>query len=312
MERNANYALVGLASTLLLVALAVFAVVLAGRKFRSDYDVYDIVFQGPVRGLSQGAEVHFNGIKVGDVSRIALDPKNSQLVVARARVTTDVPIRADSYATLEPLGITGVNYIQITAGTASKPLLKDATPEGQVPRLGSRRDTLSDLLAGGGTIVQRAVEALDRVNRVFSDDNIRTLSATMSDIHAVTTELRDRKSIIEDAQKTLQDADDTAKQITALAKSSQGLVDGDGRKSLVQLGAAANEIQGAAKDLRVTLARLNGPTENFATTGLPQLTVAIESLRKATDHLDEVLSEVQANPQGLIAKAPAKEIEVKP
>jgi phospholipid/cholesterol/gamma-HCH transport system substrate-binding protein len=255
-----------------------------------------------VRGLSQGGEVHFNGIKVGDVSRIALDPKNSQLVVARARVTTDVPIRSDSYATLEPLGITGVNYIQITAGSAAKPLLKDSVPEGQVPRLASRRDTLSDLLAGGGTIVQRAVEALDRVNQVFSDENIRTLSATMSDIHA----------IIEDAQKTLQDADDTAKQITALAKSSQGLVDGDGRKSLAQLGAAATEIQGAAKDLRVTLARLNGPTESFATTGLPQLTVAIESLRKATDHLDEVLGEVQANPQGLIAKAPAKEIEVKP
>ena len=312
MERNANYALVGLASTILLIGLAVFAVVLAGRKFSRDYDVYDIVFQGPVRGLSQGGEVHFNGIKVGDVSRIALDPKNSQLVVARARVTTDVPIRSDSYATLEPLGITGVNYIQITAGSAAKPLLKDSVPEGQVPRLASRRDTLSDLLAGGGTIVQRAVEALDRVNQVFSDENIRTLSATMSDIHAVTSELRDRKSIIEDAQKTLQDADDTAKQITALAKSSQGLVDGDGRKSLAQLGAAATEIQGAAKDLRVTLARLNGPTESFATTGLPQLTVAIESLRKATDHLDEVLGEVQANPQGLIAKAPAKEIEVKP
>ena len=312
MERNANYALVGLASTILLIGLVVFAAMLAGRRFSQDYDVYDIVFQGPVRGLAQGGEVHFNGIKVGDVSRISLDPQDSRLVVARSRVTSDVPIRADSYATLEPLGITGVNYIQITAGTASKPLLKNTVAEGHVPRLASQRDALSDLLAGGGFVVQRTVEALDRVNRVFSNENIKTLSATMSDVEAVTAELRERKSIIADAQKTLEDADEATKQITALAKSSQTLVDGDGRATLSKLSDAAGEIQAAAKELRLALAKLQGPTEAFATTGLPQLTGTIASLQRATDHLDQLLGQVQTDPRGLIGKAPAKEISVKP
>jgi phospholipid/cholesterol/gamma-HCH transport system substrate-binding protein len=312
MERNANYALVGLASTVLLIGLVVFVVLLAGRRFNRDYDVYDIVFQGPVRGLAQGGEVHFNGIKVGDVSKISLDPRNPQLVIARARVTTDVPIRTDSYATLEPEGITGVNYVQITAGTPSKPLLKDTVPEGQVPRLASQRDALSDLLAGGGFIVQRTVEALDRINRIFSDENIKTLSATMSDIQAVTAELRERKSIIADAQKTLQDADEATKQLSALAKSSQGLVNGEGRTTIVKLGDAASELQGVSKDLRAMLGRLDGPTEAFATTGLPQLTQMIESLQRASEHLDQVLQEVQSDPRGVIAKAPAKQIEVKP
>ena len=54
MERNANYFLVGLISAVLLTGLLVFVVLLAGRKFSRDYDVYDIVFQGPVRGLAQG------------------------------------------------------------------------------------------------------------------------------------------------------------------------------------------------------------------------------------------------------------------
>jgi phospholipid/cholesterol/gamma-HCH transport system substrate-binding protein len=312
MERNANYALVGLASTILLIGLVVFAVLLAGRKFSRDYDTYDIVFQGPVRGLAQGGEVHFNGIKVGDVSRISLDPQDSRLVVARSRVTSDVPIRADSYATLEPLGITGVNYIQITAGTATKPLLKDTVTEGHIPRLASQRDALSDLLAGGGFVVRRTVEALDRVNRILSDDNIKTLSATMRDVQSVTSELRERKSIIADAQKTLQDADEATLRIAALAKTSEGLVGGDARKTLQKLGDAADEIQVAAKQLRGTLARLDGPTEAFATTGLPQLTTAITSLQRATDHLDQVVGEAQADPRSLIGKAPAKELKVKP
>ena len=59
MERNANYALVGLASAILLMGLIVFLVLLAGRKFSHDYDTYDIVFQGPVRGLAKGGEVAF-------------------------------------------------------------------------------------------------------------------------------------------------------------------------------------------------------------------------------------------------------------
>jgi phospholipid/cholesterol/gamma-HCH transport system substrate-binding protein len=312
MERNANYALVGLVSTILLMGLVVFMVWLAGSGLNQDYNLYDIVFQGPVRGLSQGGEVHFNGIKVGEVSKISLDPKDSRLVIARAKVTSDVPIRVDSYATLEPLGITGVNYVQITAGTGSKRLLRDTVPNGRVPRMGSRRDTLSDLLAGGGYIIQRTVETLDRVNRIFSDQNITALSATLGNIQSVTAELKDRKSIIDDAQKTLLSTDQAVAQIRDLAKSSQGLVEGDGKRAVAKLADTADEIQGAAKDLRSMLKRLDGPTTDFATNGLPQISSSLVSLQRTLDHLDQVLGEVQANPRGLVGKPRAKEIEVKP
>ena len=126
MERNANYALVGFASLILLVGLAVFVFWLARLQFNRDFDIYDILFLEPVRGLSEGGEVHFNGIKVGEVVKIALDQTNPRNVIARVRVTEDVPIRVDSYATLEPQGITGLNYVQITSGTGTRPLLKEA------------------------------------------------------------------------------------------------------------------------------------------------------------------------------------------
>ena len=87
MEKNANYALVGLSSLILFVGLVIFVVWLARLSFSQEYDLYDIVFQGPVRGLSQGGEVHFNGIKVGEVTKIALDRTNPSRVIARARVT---------------------------------------------------------------------------------------------------------------------------------------------------------------------------------------------------------------------------------
>ena len=312
MERNANYALVGLGSAILFIGLLVFVVWLTGSKFNKDYDLYDIVFQGPVRGLAKGGEVHFNGIKVGDVTDISLDKKNPQLVIARAKVTADVPIRADSYATLEPQGITGVNYVQITAGTASRPLLKDTVPEGQVPFLQSRRDALSDLLAGGGFVLQKTVDALNRVNRILSDENIKTITAMFSDVQAVTAELRERKSVIADAQKTMQNAAQAAQSIRELADSSKNLVNGEGKQTITKLSDAATQLEAGIKDLSAMVAKLQGPTTDFATNGLPQLTATMGSLQRATDNLNGLLSDVRNDPRGLVGKPPAKEVEVKP
>jgi phospholipid/cholesterol/gamma-HCH transport system substrate-binding protein len=202
--------------------------------------------------------------------------------------------------------------VQITAGTASKPLLKDTVPSGVVPLMKSKRDALSDLLAGGGFIVQRTVEVLDRVNRVFSDENIKTLSATMSDVQATTAELRERKSIIADAQKTLQNADQAAQQIRDLAANSKTLVNTDGKRAITKVGDAATEIQAAAADVRTMINKLQGPTSDFATNGLPQLTSALATLETTTKHLDQLISEIQRDPRSFIGKPPAKTVEVKP
>ena len=312
MERNANYALVGAATLILFMGLVIFVVWLAKLSFSQEYDVYDVLFVGPVRGLADGGEVHFNGIKVGEVTKIALDKSDPNRVIARVRVTSDVPIKTDSYATLEPQGITGVNYVQITAGDPSKPLLKSTVKSGEAPVIRSQRSALSDLLEGGGTVLTRTIEALDRINRVLSDDNVKTFSAAVSDVQSVTAELRERKAIIADTQKALQSIDATTSKIGELSDSSKGLVDGDAKRTLKNLGDAAEELKATAKDVRGMVGKLDGPTTDFATTGLPQLSAAVVTLQSAAESLDRLVGEVEQNPRGLVSKTPAKEVEVKP
>ena len=312
MERNANYAMVGFASLVLFVGLAAFVLWLAQIRFARDYDIYDIVFDGPVHGISQGGEVHFNGIKVGEVTRIALDPVNASRVISRIKVTSDVPIRTDSYATLEAQGITGVNYVQITAGTRTRPLLKVATPKGQVPVIRSQKSALTDLLEGGGTVLQRSVEALDRINRLLSDGNLKTVTGMLDDVHAVTGELRERRALISDAQHALQSMDITLQKVGQLSDSAKGLVDGDAKRTLNNLAEAADSLKATSKQAQQMLGKLEGPTSDFAANGLPQLTSAIGSLQTATESINRVLNEAERSPGALISKPPAKEIEVKP
>ncbi|HVI33196.1 MlaD family protein [Phenylobacterium sp.] len=312
MEKNANYAMVGLSALILSIGLVIFIIWLARWQFRQENDLYDILFQGPVRGLNQGGEVHFNGIKVGEVTRIALDRTNPSRVIARARVTSDVPIRVDSYATLEPQGITGVNYIQITAGTPSKPLLKDTVPDDKIPIIRSQRSTLSDLLEGGGTVLTRTIEALDRVNRVLSDQNIKNFSAAVSDAQAVTAEFRERKAIIADAQSALQRIDEAAAELTLLTKDGRDMLNGDGRRTLRNVADAAEEAKATAADARAMIGALQAPTTDFATNGLPQITAAVIQLQSAAESLERLVNEVQRSPTGAISKPKAEELELKP
>jgi phospholipid/cholesterol/gamma-HCH transport system substrate-binding protein len=312
MERNAHYALVGLISLLLTVAMVVFVFWLARFQFTKQYDVYDVDFKGPVRGLSSGGQVFFNGIRVGEVTKLSLDKNDPNRVVARVRTTSDAPVRVDSVATLEPLGITGVNYIEINAGTLSKPLLKDVTPSNRVPVIHTKTGGLEALLSGGGDVLTRAVEALDRVNKLLSDKNIDNISGTLADVHDVTTMLKGQKQMLADLDETIRSANSSAKKIDKLTDDVDKLANGDAKRTLKNLGDAADEIRQTATEVRATVDKLQGPTTDFATSGLPRISQAIISLQKAAESLDRVVQEIEANPQGVISKAPAKQRQVNP
>jgi phospholipid/cholesterol/gamma-HCH transport system substrate-binding protein len=259
-------------------------------------------------------------IRSYEVTRIALDRTNPTRVIARARVTSDVPIRLDSYATLEPQGITGVNYVQIGAGTPSKVLLKTAEAERCrrdgltecIPLLQSQRSALSDLLAGGGTVLTRTIEALDRLNQVLSVQNIKTFSTALSDVQGLTSELKARKEIIGDAQKLIQDLDGATQHADAILVSGAGMLNGDGKRSLKNIADASAEAHDAIHDLRGVVTKLEGPTADFAANGLPELTNAIVELQRAAESLERLVSEIQKSPTGVLGKSAAEEMKVKP
>jgi len=311
MERNANYALVGFASLMIFVGMVAFIVWLARISFAQQYDVYDVVFQGPVDGLSKGSEVHFNGIKVGDIVDIGLVKDNPTQVDARVQVTNDVPIRADSVATAEPQGITGVSFIQITPGTPSRPLLKTLAHEGKYPIIHGQPGAFSALLSGGGTVLASAAEALSRINKILSDQNIQHFSDTLSDVKTVADRVRKEKQLFADADKSIKDIDAAADSIKQLSDNANGLLSGDGKRTLHEAADAAEQIKEAASQAKDMLNGLKGPTTDFAKNGLPQLTATVSSLRQAADSLNRLSNELEQSPQGVLSKGPDKEVQVK-
>lgn len=310
MERNAHYAAVGLATVTILVMLAVFVVWLARFSFNQEYDVYDVLFTDPVRGLSVGGEVHFNGIRVGEVTDLTLDRETGNQVIARVRLDEGIPVRTDSRAQLEPLGITGVNYIQITSGTPGGPLLKDQFPDGVTPVIQSQPSPIAELLQGSGTVLSQAVDALNRINRVLSDDNIRSFSATVQSVETVAAELEARRAIFDDLEVAVANANAAIVEYQGLAQDARALIQGDGADAIAHIEQAAAEAEQAARDVRAMTGQLQGPVGQFADEGLPQLTGAISELEEATATLNELIADVNRSPREFIQRPPSQEMEI--
>ncbi len=312
MERDAHYAAVGIATVALLAALAVFAIWLARLQFNNDFDVYDIVFYGPVRGLSEGGEVHFNGIRVGEVTDLNLDPNKGDQVIARVRLDATTPVRVTSRAQLEPQGITGLNYIQVTAGTQGSALLKTQYPENVIPVLQSQPSPIAELLSGSGTVLAQTVDALNRINRVLSDDNIRSFSTSVKNVEALSTELEARKGMLIQLEQAMTKANAAVGEYQQLGADARRLLNTDGRQAIANVNAATVDARTAMASINRTATSLEKPVGDFATNGLPQLMMAIQGLEDATRSLEGLVDEVRSSPRDFIGRAPSKEIEVQP
>ncbi len=312
MERDAHYAAVGIATVALLAALAVFTIWLARLQFNSDYDVYDIIFYGPVRGLSEGGEVHFNGIRVGEVTDLNLDPQKGDQVIARVRLDGTTPVRVTSRAQLEPQGITGLNYIQITAGAPNSAILKDQYPDNVVPVIQSQPSPIAELLNGSGTVLAQTVDVLNRVNRIMSDDNIRSFSTSVRNVESLTTELEARKGIFLQLEQAVASANRAVQEYEQLGIDARRLINNDGREAIANINEATADARTAIASVNRSVSGLEGPVGDFATSSLPQLSQTIQELNEATRSLQQLIDDVRASPRDFIARPASKELEVQP
>ena len=86
MENKAHYALIGFFVLMSFLAVIAFVLWISQAQFDQKFDAYEVSFSGPVRGLSNGSEVRFNGLKEGEVSKLGLDPEDANVVIASIEV----------------------------------------------------------------------------------------------------------------------------------------------------------------------------------------------------------------------------------
>ena len=113
METRANYVVIGLFTLAVIAGGFGFVYWFSRAGDGNERATYRVVFDGAVSGLRVGGWVLFNGIKVGEVSDLKLNPANPRQVLAIVTVEKAVPIRADTRVGLDFSGLTGTASIAI-------------------------------------------------------------------------------------------------------------------------------------------------------------------------------------------------------
>ena len=220
LEPRANHFAVGLLIIAAVASAVVFTVWLAKSDIEKQYTLYRINFEGSVTGLSSAGIVRYRGVPVGAVVDIRIDPDNSERIGVTIRVDSETPIKADSAASLELQGITGIRYVQIQGGSHASPRL-EAAPGEDVAVIQSTVSTLEALFEDIPTLIVRLAVLVDRASLLLSDKNIAAAEQILQQLESIigmVAEPRDQvDGIIVDAAKTIKEARKTAETIRGLA-----------------------------------------------------------------------------------------------
>ena len=240
METKANYTVIGLFTLAVVVGVFGFVYWFQNIGGTGERAFFRVQFEGSVSGLRTGASVLFNGIRVGEVADLKLDPQHPKQVIANISIDKSVAVRADTEIGLEFQGLTGISALSLKGGNAASPPLTGAkTAKDNPPLLAAPPGATQD-------VTQAARDTMRRLDD-FIIDNQKSFHSALENLDKFTTALARNSERID--------------KITAGLESLTGGADGKG-----------GEINEAARSIRTLAENLDKRTAEI-TEGIAKLAI---------------------------------------
>jgi phospholipid/cholesterol/gamma-HCH transport system substrate-binding protein len=171
METRAHYTLIGAFVLVVIGAIFGFIYWLQWGGGFGEQAQYKVRFEQPPSGLASLSTVTFNGVRVGTVTALRLDPQNPKTLIASISIDPATPIRADTQVELSFQGLTGAPVLALKGGDANAAKLPATNgPPMLVVKATSSRD-----------LTESARETLGQIDKVIAD-NAKPLNVAINGI----------------------------------------------------------------------------------------------------------------------------------
>lgn len=308
METKANYVLIGAFTLVTAIFLLMFG--LWAAKYSSDksWREYDVVFNEPVTGLTEGSSVQYNGIAVGTVEDLKLAPKDPRRVIARLKLEADTPVKVDTRAKMSQAGLTGSPFIQLTGGSPTAAMLRPRDRD-DVPVILTEPSALQN-------IADTANRLVERLDEVLSEENVDRIASTLEHLESMTGAVADQR---EDLRALIINARQASEQLTTTLQTTNGAVE-DLDRELVQklpplmrrLESTLAKLDSAAGGADAIVNENRAAISSFTHDGLAQLGPTLGELRGLIRDLRVVTDRLEGGPAGyLLGRDAPKEFEPK-
>ena len=162
METHARYVIVGLFT--ILAAAAGFGFIYwlhTTGGVVAKQTTYFVKFDSPVIGLRPGVAVLFNGLRVGEVETVRLDPTDPKVLLASLAVDPSTPVGEDTRVGVETSGLLGSINVALTGG--------DSQTAPKSGRQGEPALLVADP-AASASLGEAAKQALSKVDTILNDN----------------------------------------------------------------------------------------------------------------------------------------------
>lgn len=297
MEPRAHHVLIGLFTLLAAIAAVTFALWLAKAHQQGQVQHYDVIFNEPVRGLSRGSVVLYNGIRIGEVIDLRLDPTDLRMAQAKIAIDANIPIREDTQARLILTGITGTSVIELSGGSPLSPLVLD--PEDGDPVIIATPSPLTQLLAGSDHLMTNISELVLSAKTILSSENIERFSNSLRNMDELMASLADQRNDLKVLMNELTEATahvgDTLEHASELIDTTQDLVAEQGNATLEHAQRMMAAAEAASLEL-ATMLRNNQSAVAGGARGLSELGPTLQALRQTLISIQDVARRLDENP----------------
>lgn len=301
METRANYVAVGAFVLIVLVGIVVVVLWLARVEFNREFAYYDIYFSGSVTGLAQGSEVRYNGIRVGRVTEIRIDPQNLQQVRVTVELDQTALIKSDAVASLEVQGLTGSAYIEITGGSQSAPPLEVRSGQ-RYPVIASQQSGLQRLFASAPEVLARLADVADKLNAILDERNRTAIAETLDNVRRLSAvaaaRAGDLDSIMGDSAAAVRELRGTLASANQMVGELRQLIGehGEARDALAAVDAASRKLDKLATDLDGMVQENRPALRDLSQRGFNELSQLIVDARTLVAELTRISDEIERDP----------------
>lgn len=281
MQSRAGKALIGLATLAVLVALSGLAYWFSRGK--GDTVDVKVVFNGKVSGLGRGSSVLFNGLRVGEVRELDIEPGDPRQIYAVIRISQSAPLRVDTSARLEAQGLAGIVAVQLRGGSATAAPLTAAAGQAFPTITAEASENIFEKVE---SIAKGIDEALVEIDAAIQT-NAGPVNERIKYIENLSATLNGRSSEVE---KLMKNVGSVAEFITPLPDKlknfSEGFVEALRSIDKNRAASALNEAD------RLT-AKLSAAAPDIGK-AIGSVASMSEKLNRAADQIDGVLEGAQA------------------
>ncbi len=309
MDRDANYVAVG-AFVLLVIGMAIsFVFWYTDQRDKRTYERYEIYFPGTVSGLSAGSPVRYLGVDVGKVVRIMIDPDQRNRVLVIADIENTAPIDGRTNASLSLQGITGLLYIDLKQDPKAR--VPGALLNGlNYPVIRSVPSDFDVLLSNLPALSTHLVELVDRFNRVFSDENVRSFKVTLDNARLTSERLPGTLRDVQEMVAAVQRSSDEVREAAAELRGIETHTAPDIESALTNIRQISDNLAKVSQRLESFAADNEPGVSRFAHQSLPELEQLLRESRQAVRDFRDLSRSLKQNPSQFIYEPNYRGVEV--